>query len=391
MTKSRSVPRMPKKPARQRRAAAGDSGRKAKMPTSIEGRAKKRRSRAAAMPAPHGEYLLLSLRQIVPAPWQPRRVFDGVEELAASIAGGGGAEGVGVLEPVLVRPLDDGTYQLIDGERRFRAAQLIAARSRRRDYRVPARVFRVPDHVARMMGQTANLGRAEPRPVEVALGYQAVRDALREQVGEHAASLRALALLGWHEKTQIGDYLKIAEMLSDGTVNEAGLVLDSGEPDFERLCRLEKKTLDSVVSLEDRTERAAALRSRADLGPTARGTRRRPEAQAASLSPAERRAQITTVTGFALKVKQPVQMVAPAVAASLVEGEVVPAIVALTERAFGSAGGAGYFAVRASDYAVLVVPKEIEGLGTAQLERLREDLTALSDRAKRALRARRGS
>lgn len=209
----------------------------------------------------HGEYLLLSLRQIVEAPWQPRRVFPGLEELAASMQGRGS---VGVLQPVLVRPLDNGTFQLVDGVRRFRAAQMIAARSRRRDYRLPARVFRVPDHVARLMGQTANLERAEPRPIEVALGYQAVRDALREEVGAHAASLRALAALGWHEKTQIGEYLRIAEMLADGTVQEAGLVLGSGEPDFERLCRLEKKTLDALAKEPDRALRAAALRDRVE-------------------------------------------------------------------------------------------------------------------------------
>lgn len=78
--------------------------------------------------------------------------------------------GVGVLEPVLVRPLKKGTSQLIHGERRLRAAELIADRLRRPDYLLPARVLRVPEHVARVMSQTANLARVEPRPVEGACG-----------------------------------------------------------------------------------------------------------------------------------------------------------------------------------------------------------------------------
>lgn len=106
---------------------------------------------------------------------------------------------------------------------------------------------------------------------------------------------------------------------------------------------------------------------------------------------AERRAQISTGAGFTLKLKQPAQMVAPAVAAGLVEQEVIPAVVALTERASGSAGGRGYYSLLESEFAVLVVPKELEGLGTAQLERLQEELTALRDRATRSLRTRRHS
>lgn len=337
---------------------------------------------------PRGEYRLLPVNLIVPAPWHPRRLFIGVEDLAASIGGGGASAGVGVLEPLLVRALRDGTFQLVHGARRLRAAQLIASRSRQVEYRVPARVMRVPEHIARRMSQTANLERADPRPVEIALGYQAIRDGLRDEVGEHAASLRALAALGWHEKSQVGDYLRIADLLSDGTVERAGFTLESGEPDFERLCRLEKKALDSVARLSDPRERAEALRQATELRPAVRSS----AAEApAPLSLAERRARIATETGIALKVRQPVQMVEPRVAADLVEHEIVPAVLALADRAYGSAGGAGYFVSREPDYAVLVIPREMEELGTGQLERLHGEIDALRQRARHVLRSRRKS
>ncbi|HEY0970148.1 MAG TPA: ParB N-terminal domain-containing protein [Gemmatimonadales bacterium] len=342
------------------------------------------------VPGAANEYLTLSVWQIESAPWQPRRVFSGLEELAASIEGTSDTEGVGVLEPVLVRRMHDDTYQLIDGERRLRACRLIAERSPARDFQIPARVFRVSERVARLMGQTANLERAEPRPVEVALGYLAIRDALREEIGERAGSLRALVGLGWHEKTQIGDYLKIAAMLTDGTVEAAGLTREAGEPDFERLCRLDKKELDKVAALQELTARAAALRDRVDRR-SADGGRRPKDAptRPAALSPAERRVQITTTAGFALRTKAPAQMLEPSEAGTMVQNELAPAILAMTERAYGGTGREGFFALGAADHVVIVLPTEVEALTTSQLERLAIVLAEIRGRVDRTLRHRR--
>src|SRR4051794_3647106 len=61
----------------------------------------------------------LEITQIEPNPDQPRAKFDaaGIDALAGSIGS------VGVLQPLIVRPLDDGRYELVAGERRWRAAQ----------------------------------------------------------------------------------------------------------------------------------------------------------------------------------------------------------------------------------------------------------------------------
>src|SRR5580693_7966248 len=67
----------------------------------------------------------LPLDVIVPDPSQPRRHFG--EEALMGLAGSMGERGV--LQPVLVRPLRDGKYELVAGERRWRAAQLAGLRS----------------------------------------------------------------------------------------------------------------------------------------------------------------------------------------------------------------------------------------------------------------------
>lgn len=337
------------------------------------------------------EYQLLSVWQIDPAPWQPRQVFEDLEELAASIQGTADAEGVGVLAPVLVRRMEDGRYQLIDGERRLRAGRLIADRSPGRDFLLPARIYSVSERMARVMGQTGNLERSALKPIEVALGYQTIRDAVSAEIGTQAGTLRALKGLGWHGKSQIGDYLRIADLLTDGTVQATGLVGADGEPDFESLAKLNKKQLDRVVRIKDPVDRAAALaeqvaRSTGTAPPRAKAARARPGAT----SPEERRAEITSTVPFAMRVRAPADMLDRGEAAALVRDELAPAILALAERAHGGPGRAGFFVTAAPAHAVLVLPTEIETLTTAQVEQLTAIVSDLRTRAARALRHRRG-
>src|SRR5437879_9648796 len=75
--------------------------------------------------APAQQLRLLPVDRMVPNPRQPRRRFEAeaLQSLASSI------EDQGLLQPVLVRPLPGGSYELIAGERRWRAAQLDGRRS----------------------------------------------------------------------------------------------------------------------------------------------------------------------------------------------------------------------------------------------------------------------
>lgn len=104
----------------------------------------------------------LPIGAIEPLPGQPRRRFDetSLQELAASIAARG------VIQPVIVRRLADGRYQLVAGERRWRAAQ------KAKLHEIPALVRDLDDREAMALALIENLQREDLNPVEEARAYQ---------------------------------------------------------------------------------------------------------------------------------------------------------------------------------------------------------------------------
>lgn len=118
----------------------------------------------AAIPAPaRAEGLAsLSVAAIEPHPDQPRRHFDeaALDELAASISARG------VIQPVIVRPLGDGRYQLVAGERRWRAAQKAQL------HEIPALIRELGDRDVMALALIENIQRADLNPVEEARAYQ---------------------------------------------------------------------------------------------------------------------------------------------------------------------------------------------------------------------------
>lgn len=334
------------------------------------------------------EYLLLSVWDVREASWQPRRVFDQLEGLAATIEGGRDAEALGVLEPILVRRVPDG-YEVIDGERRLRACRLIAERRSEREFLIPARVFEVSERVAMLMGQAANLERDTPKPFEIALGYQRIRAAMLEEARGDGATVRAVAGLGRHGRTQVAEYLRIADALTREVLAEAGLVGPAGEPEFDQIARLTQTDLLAVAREPSATGRAAQLRGR-----VARFTGATPAPSSivalTETSPEERRTQISTLGGLNLRVREPVQMLDPTVARDLAARELVPALLAIVDRACRGSDQPGFMAQIAEGHAVLVVPTDVESLTLAQLGRLRSELDAIRNRVQRSARFRRG-
>jgi ParB family chromosome partitioning protein len=108
----------------------------------------------------------LPVEAIVPNPFQPREEFDegGIASLADSI------EQVGVLQPILVRPAESGAYQLIAGERRWRAAQQAGLTV------IPAIVREVQDVGALEQAVIENLHRQDLNALEEAAAYQQLID-----------------------------------------------------------------------------------------------------------------------------------------------------------------------------------------------------------------------
>ena len=103
---------------------------------------------------------------IDPLPGQPRRNFDeaALAELAESIAARG------VIQPVIVRPLGEGRYQLVAGERRWRAAQ------KARLHEIPALVRELDQREVLALALIENIQREDLNPVEEAQAYQRLAD-----------------------------------------------------------------------------------------------------------------------------------------------------------------------------------------------------------------------
>ncbi|ALJ92396.1 ParB/RepB/Spo0J family partition protein [Thermus aquaticus] len=114
------------------------------------------------------EVVTVPLEALVPSP-QPRRRFENLEALAESI------REKGVLQPLLVRPLGDGRYAIVAGERRYRAAKMAGLAE------VPVRVLDLSEKEARLLALVENLQREDLNPYEETLG---VLELLSEELGK---------------------------------------------------------------------------------------------------------------------------------------------------------------------------------------------------------------
>jgi ParB family chromosome partitioning protein len=128
----------------------------------------------------------LPVAQVVPNPRQPRTEFDeaSLEELAQSI------RGKGVLQPILVRPVADGRFELVAGERRWRAVQRLKLET------IPAIVRQISARDAVEIALIENLQREDLGPLERARAYQQYTDTfnatpaeLAERLGESRANV----------------------------------------------------------------------------------------------------------------------------------------------------------------------------------------------------------
>ena len=113
-------------------------------------------------PAAKSPYQMLPIHKVEPNPSQPRQDFDPEElqSLADSIAVHG------VVQPLTVRELPNGYYQIIAGERRWRAARIAELKE------IPAVVIEADDRKVMELALIENLQRQDLNPVEEAMGYQ---------------------------------------------------------------------------------------------------------------------------------------------------------------------------------------------------------------------------
>ncbi len=127
--------------------------------------------------------MMLRISSIEPNREQPRKQFDedALMELADSI------RQHGVIQPLLVRPLDNGMYQLVAGERRWRASRMAGL------IEVPVVIRDLSDHEAMEIALIENLQRKDLNVIEEALGYQQLMDKYdmtQEKVAERVGKSR---------------------------------------------------------------------------------------------------------------------------------------------------------------------------------------------------------
>lgn len=133
-----------------------------------------------------GSVIDLELDRIEVNPFQPRTQFndEALKQLASSI------KELGIIQPITVRKMDYNQYQLVSGERRYRAAKLIGLSA------VPAFVRLANDQESLEMALVENIQRQDLDPIEVALSYQRLIDeinitqeALSERVGKKRSTI----------------------------------------------------------------------------------------------------------------------------------------------------------------------------------------------------------
>ena len=112
------------------------------------------------------ELSLLPITRVEPRKEQPRERFDqkALEDLADSIAQ------FGLIQPIVARKLDSGYYQIIAGERRWRAARMAGLKE------VPVRVIEADDRRAAELALVENLQREDLNPIEEAKGYRSLME-----------------------------------------------------------------------------------------------------------------------------------------------------------------------------------------------------------------------
>lgn len=177
-------------------------------------------------------YQLLPIYKVEPNPDQPRQDFDEVElqALADSIAEHG------VIQPLTVREMSTGYYQIIAGERRWRAARIANLSE------VPAIIVEADDRKVKELALIENLQRQDLNPVEEALGYHSLmdeygltQDDAAKRVGKsRPAVANALRLLALPQE--------ILEMLRQGT-------LTAGHARAVLVLKTEKKQLEAAQKI----------------------------------------------------------------------------------------------------------------------------------------------
>lgn len=204
-------------------------------------------------PEPGGPTLVeLPVGDIEPNPNQPRRAFD--EESLASLTAS--VRALGLLQPVLVRPAANGRYELIAGERRWRAARRAGLPS------IPALVKVLDDTASLEQAVVENLHREDLNPLEEAAAYQQLIEEFRlthEQVAVRVGRSRA-AISNALRLFQLPP--AVQKLVAEGQLSAGHAKALLGTPDRAFLEHLARRAVTESLTVRDVED---AVRSRGEL------------------------------------------------------------------------------------------------------------------------------
>jgi ParB family chromosome partitioning protein len=245
------------------------------------------RGLAAILTASHpsadeaAEFRQLPVDLVAPNPHQPRRAFDedALQALADSLADRG------VLQPVLVRPVPGGTYELVAGERRWRAAQIAGLET------VPALVREHDDAETLEIALIENMAREDLNPVEEARACALLTEELgltREELGRRVGRSR-VAVSNLIRLLDLPD--EVLTLLERGWLSEGHgrAVLMAADHDARR--RLARRALDESWSVRRTEDEARAANEAAQPIHVRRNSGPHPDQVAAAESLAEKLAR----------------------------------------------------------------------------------------------------
>ena len=235
------------------------------------------------------DFLEVPIGKIEPNPYQPRREFDESQlvDLAESI------QSEGLIQPIVVRQIDGG-FQLIAGERRWRAFKLLKLK------KIPARIIEAGDTSAASMALIENLQREDLNPIEESKGYASLIrdfDLTQEQVAERVGKGRAtiansLRLLSLPDEVQ--GYLS-TNMLSTG---HAKVLL--GLESKQEQALLARRIIEEGVSVRASEDLIQSLRGKAGKIKTGQ-SRELSEAESAAIEDIENRLMTFLSSNVSLK------------------------------------------------------------------------------------------
>jgi ParB family chromosome partitioning protein len=204
-------------------------------------------SSAAKSPA---SFVILSLDQIKVNPYQPRTRFSetALKELENSI------KSLGLIQPITVRETDQGHYELVSGERRYRASKNIGLQS------IPAYIRSANDQELLEMALVENIQRQDLDPIEIALTYQRLLEDVSLSISELGDRLGK-------DRTTVTNYLRLLKLdpliqsgMRDGFISMGhGRSLINIE-DIDNQLAIYEEILDKKLSVRQTEERVKALK-----------------------------------------------------------------------------------------------------------------------------------